>query len=57
MQMIFSFVLAGDLSASKIGVDVLTSILCRSKCQIGLNLSWKYSTVFLKDAGGSKFAR
>ena len=43
MQIILSFVLAGDLSASSIGVAALTSILCLSKRSIRLNLSWKYS--------------
>ena len=43
MQIILSFVFAGDLSASSIGVAALTSILCLSKRSIRLNLSWKYS--------------
>ena len=39
MQIIFSFVLAGDFNASAMGVAALTSILCRSKRSVRLNLS------------------
>ena len=41
MQIIFSFVFAGDLSASRIGVAALTSILCLSKRSMRLKRSWK----------------